>query len=240
MGDRAASAPRGAGPAPSPPRAAAGPLPRARGPASFSPQSSPSHTPCQRQPPKYRCEPTGPWRRASEAPRRPRMEPDPLTSSSSQSSQSFLPFPNSAHTSASWALGCLASSHTRHLPVCPLPSVRMARAQAPPLPALCPSCRADSYESGNRWKVGCWVGELFLETRCCLRGAPPDVSVTRAAEGGAPGPGRKCRPPRPATSKPPSPPSQAHSGTRLDQRLRNGQQGWVRPPSSQAQPREGG
>lgn len=157
---------------PPPPRAAAGPLPRARGPASFSPQSSPSHTPCQRQPPKYRCEPTGPWRRASEAPRRPRMEPDPLTSSSSQSSQSFLPFPNSAHTSASWALGCLASSHTRHLPVCPLPSVRMARAQAPPLPALCPSCRADSYESGNRWKVGCWVGELFLETRCCLRGAP--------------------------------------------------------------------
>lgn len=92
VGDRAASAPRGAGPAPTPPRAAAGPLPRARGPASFSPQSSPSHTPCQRQPPKYRCEPTGPWRRASEAPHRPRMEPDSQAPPPNPPRASF-PFP---------------------------------------------------------------------------------------------------------------------------------------------------
>lgn len=66
--------------------------PGARGPASFSPQSSPSHTPCQRQPPKYRCEPTGPWRRASEAPRRPRMEPDSQAPPPNPPRASF-PFP---------------------------------------------------------------------------------------------------------------------------------------------------
>lgn len=67
-----------------------------------------------------------------------------------------------------WLLPTRGTSQSAHSPQSgwPVPRPR-------PSPLCVQSCRADSYESGNRWKVGCWVGELFLETRCCLRGAPP-------------------------------------------------------------------